>query len=109
MDCSVSFELLEAFDGDAEISLASVSLNETDGSVREVMDLSEGLVISSGPAEMVLVGDFDGSMRVDFADLFLLGHAFRSGDPLFDLNRDGVVNFFDFQLFADSFGQTASN
>ena len=58
-----------------------------------------------------VVGDFDGSGRVDFGDFFLFADNFGTaeGDDIYeavyDLNRSGAVDFDDFFLFADNFGK----
>ena len=43
----------------------------------------------------------------DLADFFLLAEAFGGSDPRFDLDGDGAVDFSDFLLFAEHFGQPA--
>ncbi|MCA9262331.1 MAG: hypothetical protein KDA60_00720 [Planctomycetales bacterium] len=44
--------------------------------------------------ETLLVGDFDGSLSVDAADIDALRHALQSSapDPRFDINDDGIVD-----------------
>lgn len=53
-----------------------------------------------------LAGDFDCNDTVDFSDFFLFADAFGQPepDPRFDLDHDGEVGFGDFFLFADNFG-----
>jgi hypothetical protein len=49
--------------------------------------------------------DFDGSGTVDFGDFFLFADAFGQADLRFDLDGSGTVDFGDFFLFADAFGR----
>jgi hypothetical protein len=56
----------------------------------------------------VQAGDFDDNGAVNFADFFLFAEVFGqtlSNSP-FDLNDNGTVDFADFFLFAERFGQS---
>ena len=48
-------------------------------------------------------GDGDGDGDLDLDDFLLFALAFSTSDPLFDLNSDGIVNFFDLFQFASLF------
>jgi hypothetical protein len=50
--------------------------------------------------------DFDQSGTVDFGDFFLFADAFGQTDARFDLDQSGTVDFGDFFLFADAFGRS---
>ena len=62
-------------------------------------------VIMLGPGASVL-GDFDGNGAVDFLDFFMFADAFGNpnAEPIFDLDGSGSVDFLDFFMFADAFG-----
>lgn len=49
--------------------------------------------------------DFNMDGLVDFTDFFLFADHFGQGDPSYDLNADGVVDFDDFFIFADNFSK----
>ena len=49
-------------------------------------------------------GDFDLNGLVDFTDFFLFADSFGGTDPAYDINESGRVDFSDFFLFADVFG-----
>ena len=55
-----------------------------------------------------ILGDIDGSAGVDFDDFFLFADNFGQADfdPAADLDSDGDVDFDDFFLFADNFGKS---
>ena len=55
-----------------------------------------------------LIGDIDGSSGVDFDDFFLFADNFGQADfdPAADIDGDGDVDFDDFFLFADNFGKS---
>ena len=58
-------------------------------------------------ADASVAGDFNSDGEVDFSDFFLFADAFgqTDPDPLYDLNSDGEVDFSDFFLFADFFSR----
>ena len=62
-------------------------------------------VIRLGPGAST-VGDFDGNGSVDFLDFFMFADAFGNpdADPIYDLDGSGSVDFLDFFMFADTFG-----
>ena len=53
-----------------------------------------------------VVGDFDGNGSVDFMDFFMFADAFgnSNAEPIYDLDGSGFVDFMDFFMFADAFG-----
>lgn len=51
--------------------------------------------------------DFDGSGTVDFGDFFLFVDVFGEADTRFDLDQSGSVDFGDFFLFVDAFSRGA--
>ena len=53
--------------------------------------------------------DFDGSRTVDFLDFVQLADVYNTADPTCDIDRDGVVGFSDFLVFAQFFGQSVTN
>ena len=67
-----------------------------------------GIAIIAAPSQ--LVGDFNDSDTVDFDDFFIFADNF--GQSVFnqdtDLDADSDVDFDDFFIFADHFGETAS-
>ncbi len=109
--------LVGNFSADTELNLQqSASLNDlTVGasydlylSARDAWGRSSPLVSHSFTLDAAtLVGDFDGSGLVDFADFFLFADFFGSEHATYDLDGSGLVDFADFFLFADSFGLTA--
>ncbi|MEW6750036.1 MAG: two-component regulator propeller domain-containing protein [Candidatus Latescibacterota bacterium] len=52
-----------------------------------------------------LEGDFDRDGVVGFEDFYLFADAFGGSEPLFDLDQSGAVDFEDFFLFASHFGE----
>jgi phosphodiesterase/alkaline phosphatase D-like protein len=53
--------------------------------------------------------DFDGDGAVSFSDFFILANGFGSGDPILDLDRDGIVGRGDLHHLKQKFGtQVAS-
>ncbi len=58
-----------------------------------------------GPGASML-GDFDGNGAVDFLDFFMFADAFGNpnAEPIYDLDGSGSVDFMDFFIFADAFG-----
>jgi len=61
-------------------------------------------VIMLGPGASV-VGDFNGNGSVDFLDFFMFADAFGNPDeePIYDPDGSGSVDFLDFFMFADAF------
>lgn len=64
------------------------------------------LVISNGRNEAYLFrldcpADLDGDSLVGAADVSMFLNAFASGDPLADLDRDGVFDIYDVSLYAE--------
>ena len=57
-----------------------------------------------------IVGDFDASGTVNFDDFFIFADNFGQADftPATDLDASGAVNFDDFFIFADNFGKTGT-
>ena len=57
-----------------------------------------------------IVGDFDASATVNFDDFFIFADNFGQADftPATDLDASGAVNFDDFFIFADNFGKTGT-
>ena len=55
-------------------------------------------------------GDFDASGTVNFDDFFIFADNFGQADftPATDLDASGAVNFDDFFIFADNFGKTGT-
>ncbi len=79
--------------------------------------LNESLhdTLGSFPAATVdlqpaLLGDFNADGTVDFDDFFIFADSFGQNDfnPATDLNRDGAVTFDDFFIFGDNFGATVA-
>jgi hypothetical protein len=70
--------------------------------------------IKPANAPAALAGDFDGSGKVDFADLFLFTANFGKSaasdgwDARYDLSGNGVVGFADWLMFLDTFGNAAA-
>lgn len=50
--------------------------------------------------------DFNGDGMINFEDFFLFADSFNSEDLRFDLDGDGRVGFSDFFVLADFFGQS---
>ena len=57
-----------------------------------------------------IVGDFDASATVNFDDFFIFADNFGQAvfTPATDLDASGAVNFDDFFIFADNFGKTGT-
>jgi hypothetical protein len=57
-----------------------------------------------------ILGDFDGNATVNFDDFFIFADNFGQADfdPATDLDGSGAVNFDDFFIFADNFGQAGT-
>jgi hypothetical protein len=57
-----------------------------------------------------IVGDFDASSTVNFDDFFIFADNFGQAvfTPATDLDASGAVNFDDFFIFADNFGKTGT-
>jgi hypothetical protein len=57
-----------------------------------------------------IVGDFDSSTTVNFDDFFIFADNFGQADfaAATDLDASGAVNFDDFFIFADNFGKTGT-
>ena len=100
----LSFEVLDGFTGSTDLIITENSFRfESGGSERYAVQFIA--TITSEPVEPVIVGDFDGSGKVDFMDFFLFADGFGGTDPQFDLDNSGAVDFSDFFIFADSFGK----
>jgi hypothetical protein len=58
----------------------------------------------------LILGDFDASATVNFDDFFIFADNFGQADftPATDLDASGAVNFDDFFIFADNFGKTGT-
>ncbi len=41
---------------------------------------------------------------MDLSDFFMFANVFGSNDPLYDLSKNGKVDFDDFFIFASQFG-----
>ncbi len=54
---------------------------------------------------LVLKADFDGGGCVGFEDFFLLADAYGKRDERFDLNKNNVVDYPDFQIFERELGK----
>jgi len=99
----------------AQGSVDSVSFNATTPTTQIdsgllTLDLagSGSLFVRFGSSVPVQAGDFDDNGAVNFADFFLFAEVFGqtlSNSP-FDLNDNGTVDFADFFLFAERFGQS---
>ncbi len=92
----------------------SVSLNGTpltwqvDGDLLTLNVTGSGdLLLRFSESVSLQTGDFDANGTVNFTDFFLFAEAF--GQLLdrspFDINNDGRIDFADFFLFAEAFGQ----
>ncbi len=103
----LSFEILEGFGGSTDIAVVGIELSREGEIVDSQIVLSAATIVSE-PIEGILTGDFDGSGRVDFGDFFLFVDSFRDPAPLFDLNRDAVLDLDDFFVFSDHFGEEAA-
>ena len=73
------------------------------------LDLPDQLIMTNevivlGPGASV-VGDFDGNGAVNFLDFFMFAEAFGNpvADPIYDLDGSGEVDFRDFFIFAEAF------
>jgi hypothetical protein len=77
--------------------------------------LASALKAMEGTAPAALAGDFNGSGRVDFADLFLFLQHFNTSasssnwDARYDFSGNGVVGFADWLMFLDTFGNSSSS
>ena len=58
----------------------------------------------------LISGDFDGSAAVNFDDFFIFADNFGQTDfaAATDLDASGAVNFDDFFIFADNFGKSGT-
>ena len=102
----LSFDILEGFGDSADLAVVEVELSREGSIVDSQIVLSVATIVSE-PVAGILTGDFDGSGRVDFRDFFLFVDSFTSPSPLFDLNRDAVLDLDDFFVFSDHFGDEA--
>jgi len=72
------------------------------------------LLLFSGPPAWALLGDIDGSGRIDGMDLILFAHSFGSleGEERYelsaDLNRTGAVDGLDLSVLAGNFGNNTA-
>ena len=103
---TLSFELLKGFADSTELVIGFVSFRRID-KVDDQRTVRAVATITSKATEPVLLGDFDGTGRVDFSDFFLFADGFGGNDPQFDLDSSGRVDFNDFFIFADAFGEEA--
>jgi serine protease len=72
------------------------------------------LLLLSGPPAMALLGDVDGSGRIDGMDLILFAHTFGAlhGEERYELtadfNQTGDIDGLDLIILANNFGSTAA-
>ena len=73
--------------------------------VSDTLSAAPSATVNLRPA---LIGDFDLDGDVDFSDFFLFSDNFGQSDfnPLTDLDADGAVTFSDFFIFSDNFGRS---
>ena len=99
------------FTVDSLISRGTTTISMTQGlvtsdqiAIPDTVESISGATISLRPK---LRGDFDLDLDVDFDDFFIFSDSFgqKNFNPLTDLNGDGEVSFEDFFLFSDAFGQ----
>ena len=72
-------------------------------------DAEEVLVLQDDEGNTIL-GDFDGNADVNFDDFFIFADNFGQEDfnEATDLDSSGAVNFDDFFIFADNFGKSGT-
>jgi hypothetical protein len=96
---------------DAEIDDTTLTLTAVagwNGSVLVSIQLADpGGLVDTHSVRVVgtsIAGDFDRNGLVDFADFLMFADAFGGTDPKFDLDGSGVVDFGDFLIFVGNFG-----
>ena len=108
---TLSFDVLPGFTGSTDLILYEITLSVVDSEF-DYENTYVGRAVSAtitGEALPfpLLVGDFNGSGKVDFDDFFIFADHFGGTDPRCDLNGSGRVDFDDFFIFADHFGEEA--
>jgi hypothetical protein len=112
IDLGVTFEPLLAQAYTGTITITSDDVDEPTLTV----DLS-GAGFDPGEVSILVdadgntvVGDFDASATVNFDDFFIFADNFGQADftAATDLDASGAVNFDDFFIFADNFGKTGT-
>lgn len=87
------------------LSIRRAVLKSLNVSAADTLTAAPRATINLRPA---LIGDFDLDGDVDFSDFFLFSDNFGQPNfnPLTDLDADGAVTFSDFFLFSDNFGRS---
>lgn len=92
-------------------------LTEDHQAIRSVVFSSDGTLLISGSSRGIQLWDaltatrpevgpdFNGDGVVNFADFSLFAESFGSTDVRFDLDGSGIVDFADFFILAESFGR----
>ena len=101
---TLAFEVLDGFTESVDLIITENSFRFT-GGMRERYEAYSVATITRAPVEPPVVGDFDGSGKVDFLDFFEFADAFGGTNLKYDLDGSGKVDFDDFFTFADSFGK----
>ena len=93
--------------GPTTVAVQQAILQSLNESLPDTLGSFPAATIDLQPA---LLGDFNADGTVDFDDFFIFADSFGQTDfnPATDLNRDGAVTFDDFFLFGDNFGATVA-
>ncbi len=112
IDIGITFEPLLAQAYTGTITITSDDVDEPTLTVDLVgagFDPGEVSVLVDADGNTI-VGDFDASATVNFDDFFIFADNFGQADftAATDLDASGAVNFDDFFIFADNFGKTGT-
>jgi hypothetical protein len=112
IDIAVTFEPIAAQAYSGSIVITSDDEDEPEITVDlsgAGFDAEEVLVLQDDEGNTVL-GDFDGNATVNFDDFFIFADNFGQDDftPATDLDGSDAVNFDDFFIFADNFGKSGT-
>ena len=112
IDITVTFEPIAAESYSGTIVITSDDEDEPEITVElsgSGFDAEEVLVLQDDEGNTIL-GDFDGNADVNFDDFFIFADNFgqEDFDEATDLDGSGAVNFDDFFIFADNFGKSGT-
>ena len=112
IDITVTFEPIAAESYSGTIVITSDDEDEPEITVElsgAGFDAEEVLVLQDDEGNTIL-GDFDGNADVNFDDFFIFADNFGQEDfnEASDLDSIGEVNFDDFFIFADNFGKSGT-
>jgi len=112
IDITVTFEPIAAESYSGTIVITSDDEDEPEITVElsgAGFDAEEVLVLQDDEGNTIL-GDFDGNADVNFDDFFIFADNFGQEDfnEATDLDSSGAVNFDDFFIFADNFGKSGT-